>query len=91
MPEYNSNPPTSGPHQPAPALWGIYDSPIDAGRACCTTSSTAASSCSTATTCRRRRASRSATSILDDRDFMLLAPNPELGDKIAYTMWTRMV
>jgi len=29
--------------------------------------------------------------VLEDRDFMLLAPNPELGDKIAYTMWTRGV
>lgn len=25
---YNSNPPTSGPHLPDPARWGIYDQPI---------------------------------------------------------------
>lgn len=24
-PDYNSNPPTSGPHYPEPAKWGIYD------------------------------------------------------------------
>jgi hypothetical protein len=24
-PEYNSNPPVSGPHYPAPANWGVYD------------------------------------------------------------------
>lgn len=25
---YNSNPPTSGPHYPDPARWGIYDNPL---------------------------------------------------------------
>jgi hypothetical protein len=25
---YNSNPPTSGPHYPDPARWGIYDAPL---------------------------------------------------------------
>jgi hypothetical protein len=25
---YNSNPPTSGPHYPAPANWGVYDQPL---------------------------------------------------------------
>jgi len=25
---YNSNPPTSGPHDPQPVEWGVYDSPI---------------------------------------------------------------
>jgi len=27
-PEYNSNPPTSGPHYAAPANWGSYDQPL---------------------------------------------------------------
>jgi len=27
-PEYNSNPPTSGPHYAVPANWGIYDEPL---------------------------------------------------------------
>ncbi len=27
-PDYNSNPPTSGPHYPNPANWGIYDKPL---------------------------------------------------------------
>jgi hypothetical protein len=25
---YNSNPPTSGPHYPDPARWGVYDNPL---------------------------------------------------------------
>lgn len=25
---YNSNPPTSGPHDPSPARWGVYDQPV---------------------------------------------------------------
>lgn len=27
---YNSDPPTSGPHAPAPVQWGVYDTPIPA-------------------------------------------------------------
>ena len=27
-PKWNSNPPTSGPHYPTPAIWGFYDSPV---------------------------------------------------------------
>jgi len=27
--KYNSTPPTSGPHDPSPAIWDVYDSPID--------------------------------------------------------------
>jgi len=29
---YASYPPTSGPHYPAPASWGTYDSPLEEGR-----------------------------------------------------------
>jgi hypothetical protein len=29
--------------------------------------------------------------VLKNRDFMLMAPYPALGDKIAYTEWTRLV
>jgi len=27
-PKWNSNPPTSGPHYPGPAIWGEYDAPV---------------------------------------------------------------
>ena len=27
--EYNSFPPTTGPHHPVPAPWGVYDDPVD--------------------------------------------------------------
>jgi hypothetical protein len=27
--KYNSNPPTSGPHDPSPAIWDVYESPVD--------------------------------------------------------------
>ncbi len=30
---YNSTPPTSGPHWPSPAPWGVYDAPIPDERA----------------------------------------------------------
>jgi hypothetical protein len=26
--EYNSNPPTSGPHHPVPAIWNVYEQPV---------------------------------------------------------------
>ncbi len=32
-PAYNSNPPTSGPHYPQPANWGVYSSPLEDGQA----------------------------------------------------------
>ena len=28
-PKWNSNPPTSGPHSPTPAVWGFYTEPVD--------------------------------------------------------------
>lgn len=28
QPQYNSNPPTSGPHYPQPAAWGIYENQL---------------------------------------------------------------
>jgi hypothetical protein len=89
-PEYNSDPPTSGPHRQAPALWGIYDSPIEQPRLVHNLEHGGlVVQYGDDVPPETRVALRDA--VLEDRDFMLLDPYPALGDKIAFTMWTRAV
>jgi Protein of unknown function (DUF3105) len=89
-PEYNSNPPTSGRHQPVPALWGVYDSPVgqdilihnlEHGGLIVQYGDGVPPETRTAM----------VEAVLEDRDFMLITPYPALGDKVAFTMWTRLV
>jgi hypothetical protein len=89
-PKYNSDPPTSGRHRPAPALWGIYDSPIDQDILVHNLEHGGlvvqyGDGVAPETRVKLRDA------VLKDRDFMLLDPYPKLGNKISYTMWTRLV
>ena len=87
--KYNSFPPTSGYHHPQPAVWGIYTDPVDeihlphnlehggvvVQYGSKTPSDTAAQ--------------------LDqwyrgDANGLVVAPLPQLGDKIALTAWTHL-
>ena len=87
---YNSTPPTSGPHRAAPALWGVYDSPIEPSILLHNLEHGGlVVQYGDGVPPQTRVALQE--SVLSDRDFMVIAPRPELGDKIAYTTWTRLV
>jgi hypothetical protein len=90
LPKWNSNPPTSGRHNPTPALWGIYDETIGQDILLHNLEHGGPRGA-----VRRRRPAGDRTairdSILADRDFTVLAPDPDLGNKIAFTMWTHLV
>ena len=88
--KYNSSPPTSGPHYPQPAIWNIYDQPVDqiwllhnlehGGVVVQYGSKVAPVQLESLT------AWYSA-----DPDGMVVAPLPELGGKIALTAWTHLM
>ena len=78
------------PHRQAPALWGIYDSPIEQPRLVHNLEHGGlVVQYGDGVPPETRVALRDA--VLEDRDFMLLNSYPALGDKIAFTMWTRAV
>ncbi len=88
--DYNSFPPTSGPHYFQPALWNFYDSPIDSqlrgvhnlehgGIVIQWGSGVPAS-----TVERLRGFWR------ESPNGMLMAPLPRLGDRIAMSAWTHL-
>jgi hypothetical protein len=89
-PAYNSSPPTSGRHQPQPALWGVYDSPIPQDRLVHNLEH-GGLVVQYGDDVPPEVRSQLVDEVMKDRDFMLIAPDPELGGKIAYTMWTRGV
>jgi hypothetical protein len=88
--EYNSTPPTSGPHNPQPAIWNIYDQPIEqlivvhnlehGGIVVQYGDQVPAE---TVAQIRNWYAS-------GDRTGILVAPLPELGDRVALTAWTKL-
>ena len=101
--KYNSFPPTSGPHYPpgpkAPAVWNVYDAPVDE-LALIHNSSTAAWSSSTGRTSRRRRCNRSSRGMGTARtassaplpESMPIAPTPpaDWQSKIFLSAWTHV-
>jgi hypothetical protein len=88
--EYNSFPPTSGPHNPSPAIWNIYDEPIEefilvhnlehGGIVVQYGDQVPA-----ATVAQIRDWYANS-----DRNGILVAPYPELKDKVALTAWTQL-
>jgi hypothetical protein len=80
-PDYTSDPPTSGPHQPSPAISGVADEPIarpvqvgllEAGRVLVQ---------------HRDDADAVALADLAGGD-VVVAPNPELDSRVVATAWT---
>lgn len=89
-PEWSSNPPTSGRHNPVPALWGIYDETIDQATLLHNLEHGGlVVQYGDDVPPETRTAIRD--SILADRDLTVLAPDPALGNKISYSMWTHLV
>jgi hypothetical protein len=86
-PKWNTDPPTSGPHHPAPAVYGEYDSPLKIAQVVHNLEHGAmyvlyGRDVPEATVAQLREF------YADDRRGMLLAPRPTLGDKIALGAWT---
>jgi hypothetical protein len=86
-PKWNTNPPTSGPHYPVPAVYGEYDSPLKVAQVVHNLEHGAmyvlyGPDVPEATVAQLREF------YADDRQGMLLAPLPSLGDKIALGAWT---
>ena len=86
---YNSDPPTSGPHLPYIAPWGVHTEP--SRRSCrCTTWRTAAWwSSTTARGCPDLVAKLKAI-VRRYPEHVILAPYPGMKTRIALTAWTRI-
>ena len=88
--EYNSTPATSGPHNPEPALWGIYDRSVEEIRAVHNLEHGGI-----VVQYGEDVPEGTAQAIRDwyaggDRRGILVAPMPELGAGIALTAWTKL-
>ena len=88
--EYNSFPPTSGPHDPQPAIWNIYDEPpgerhllhsLEHGGIAVQYGDGVPD----ATVAAIRTWYEQS-----DRKGIIVAPLPDLGDKVALTAWTHL-
>lgn len=89
---YNSDPPTSGPHLPYIARWGVHDQPVpkelqvhnleDRGVIVQYNCPQDTEEC--------RTLLKNLTQIAQPYQYILLAPYPGLSHKIALTAWTRI-
>jgi hypothetical protein len=89
---YNSDPPTSGPHLPSLASWGIHENPIpkelqvhnleDGGVVVQYNCPPAEESC--------RKLVGNLAEIVKRYNHAILAPYPGMSHKIALTAWTRI-
>jgi hypothetical protein len=86
-PKWNTDPPTSGPHYPVPAVYGEYDTPLKIAQVVHNLEHGAVfilyGPDVPAATVEQLR-----TFYNEDTTGMLLAPYPKLGDKIALGAWT---
>lgn len=85
--EYNSSPPTTGPHSPVPAPWDLYDEPVselhlvhalEHGSVAIQHGSGVSP----------ETVDRIAAWYRDDPNGLIVAPYPALGDRIALSAWT---
>lgn len=89
---YNSDPPTSGPHLPQRAPWGVHEQPVpkelqvhnleDAGVVVQYNCPQETQECGTLV--------EQLTKVVQRYDTILLAPYPGMSHKIALTAWTRI-
>ncbi len=96
--QYNSNPPTSGPHAAAPAAWGVHDEAVAKEQAVhnmehggvvvwynCNGGETPLTTEGCAQL--RDRLAAIVRSALDDGLFILMTPYAEMENQIALTAW----
>jgi Protein of unknown function (DUF3105) len=89
-PKYDSDPPVDGKHDATPAVWGIYDAPVDqsklihnmehAGMIVQYGDKVPASTVATI-----------ESAVRDDPAWTVVASYPKLGDKIAFERWAYLV
>lgn len=88
---YNSDPPTSGPHAPAPVDWGIYDTPIPKETLVHNAEhggSLILYNCPGGCPDLVRQLTSTAESYLAEGRKLVLAPYPGMDSKIALVAWT---
>src|SRR5690348_7355510 len=89
-PKYDSDPPTEGKHDPTPAVWGIYDQPVDqtklihnmehAGMVIQYGDGVPAAT-----------VAKIESDVRKDPEWTVVASYPKLGDKIAFERWAYLV
>jgi hypothetical protein len=88
--EYNSDPPTSGPHFPAPAIWNVYDTPVEDIRLVHNLEHGGV-----VVEYGDQVPDETVREIVawyqPDPNGMIIAPRPELGSNIALTAWGHLM
>lgn len=98
---YNSNPPTSGPHSPAAAPWGIYDRPIpkevlvhnmEHGGVVIWYNCQGGPQPLSERQCQELRdnLARVVQAFLGERKLVSMAPYPDMPRRLALTAWTKL-
>jgi uncharacterized protein DUF3105 len=87
--EYETDPPTSGTHYEIPAVWGIYDRPINQVQAVHNLEH-GGIVIQYGDDVPQADVNRIAEFYRDDPNGLLVAPLPRLGDQIALTAWTHL-
>jgi len=88
---YNSDPPTSGPHAPAPVQWGVYDTPIPKETLVHNLEhggSLILYNCAGGCPDLVRQLESTVESYLAEGRKVVLAPYPSMDKKIALVAWT---
>lgn len=87
--DYNSTPPTSGPHYFRWAVWGIYTEPVDE-RLAVHNLEHGGIAIQYGPQVPRETVQQIASFYNEDPVGMLVGPHPELGNQVALTAWTRI-
>ena len=85
---YNSEPPTSGPHDPQPAVWGAYDEPIGERNAVHNLEHGGVV-VNYGPLVPPQQVERLVALYRDDPAGMLLAPRADLGRSVTFSAWTQ--
>lgn len=88
--EYNSFPPTSGPHDAQPAIWNIYEEPPGERHLLHSLEHGGIAIQYGADVPEATVDSIRAWYEQSDRKGIIVAPLPDLGDKVALTAWTKL-
>lgn len=99
--QYNSNPPTSGPHSPIAARWGIYDQPVpkevlvhnmEHGGVIVWYNCRGGPQPLTEAQCQelRNNLARVVQTYLSRGRLIVMTPYPDMPRRIALTAWTRL-
>ena len=86
-PKWNTDPPTSGPHHPQPAVWGSYDSPVPLAQSIHNLEH-GGIVIHYGDDVPEAEVEKIREFYSEDPNAMLVAPLPKLGDRIALSAWT---